>query len=204
MGASATTSNGAPRDTFRAPTALMHAAVRFARDLYFGTDGTSAVRAARSVRAGLARRKTVTRARRHRLGLQPAGRTELGADRALDRVLELSAPLDRLALPGERQCGSRSRSGTQPTASACGSRPTGSSSSSTAGSDDPARLRLVGLTRRLEWRREKGRDEDASAVLTGGGDAPGLNAVIRAIVRRSSPRGLPHRRHPVTAESAAC
>ena len=26
-------------------------------------------------------------------------------------------------------------------------------------------------------------------VLTGGGDAPGLNAVIRAIVRRSIPRG---------------
>jgi len=26
-------------------------------------------------------------------------------------------------------------------------------------------------------------------ILTGGGDAPGLNAVIRAIVRRSNPRG---------------
>ena len=26
-------------------------------------------------------------------------------------------------------------------------------------------------------------------ILTGGGDAPGLNAVIRAIVRRSLPRG---------------
>jgi 6-phosphofructokinase 1 len=26
-------------------------------------------------------------------------------------------------------------------------------------------------------------------ILTGGGDAPGLNAVIRAVVRRSVPRG---------------
>ena len=33
-------------------------------------------------------------------------------------------------------------------------------------------------------------------ILTGGGDAPGLNAVIRAIVRRSLPRGLPDARHP--------
>src|SRR5262249_12149583 len=28
------------------------------------------------------------------------------------------------------------------------------------------------------------------AVLTGGGDRPGLNAVIRAIVRRAAPNGL--------------
>src|SRR5262249_11736843 len=48
-------------------------------------------------------------------------------------------------------------------------------------------LRLVGLNGRLEWPRR--RDMKTVGILTGGGDAPGLTAVLRAFVRRSLPRG---------------
>src|SRR5262245_45989349 len=37
--------------------------------------------------------------------------------------------------------------------------------------------------------RGPGGEMKTLGILTGGGDAPGLNAVIRAIVRRSLPRG---------------
>ena len=33
-------------------------------------------------------------------------------------------------------------------------------------------------------------------VLTSGGDAPGMNAAVRAVVRTGLHKGLPHDRHP--------